>query len=126
MKKRLIEKIKFLTEISCFDHYKECDGYYGIEISYCVWDDTLTYYPFHHGYLLTLDGAETYKSYEEAERALEEFVDECIDKELTWHSKNLKNPVDDIYNNPVKTLDDFLNLKMRYGEIAGMQDLGEV
>lgn len=120
MNEKLCKKIDFLTEITCYDHYKDKDMLYTIECEYRAFDG-VKYYPFHNGYIWHYpEYSETvrYNTYEEAEKKLEEAVDEKIKLGLEWLWDYVNNKEKyDVWGSPVKTEKDWIKLRDRYYEL---------
>lgn len=89
MNERLKKKIQLLTRITCWDHHKTRDGIYEITQDYSAWSEESSWYWSHPGYIWDVECDHGYKSYEDAERGMEDRIDQEFWKNVKWMEEDL-------------------------------------
>jgi hypothetical protein len=89
---RIQKKISLITEITCWDYCKSRDGIYEITYHYDAWSGKGCWYVNHPGYIFEIEPKQEFKSFEDAEKYLEEELDKEWKSQVNWFEMAIKNP----------------------------------
>lgn len=118
MRRKIRDKIDLLTKLTCWDHHKTKDGYYEISVNYNSFHGDVSWGYDHPGYLFeALERG--FKTYNEAEEALEKKLDEKWFDDLKWLEEARTNPeeYDMVWNN-APSVEEIEAMKKKWGELT--------